>query len=359
MYGACYSSSSSSASSTGGSHRTSRSLYGSYGAPVGTITHASPFRYQVEEGDTLEIICQKTGTSAERICSLNSIVFGSSNNPKRVKLYAGQQLIVEDANQVSLPPPPDCIDNGWGQMHVVRAGDSIQGIASLYNTTEDVIRQDNRQYFPAGERGILFPGQLLHIRMMNGADTNDQVTSASQGASFSHYKSHQVTSQDTFDSICQQYQISFSRLLEINRGKFPIGQHATLKIGEELIVPDVEATKLHEKMKNIAEIKLTKQIHIVQQGETPEEIANRYHMTRDEIREWNRVYFPKGYRGEIQPGYKLVVKKNMSPRQREPENEQDFAQDSKEEEKKKLKNEYLPIDDDDDDDVRGRENHYK
>lgn len=292
----------------------------------------SPFRYEVQMGDTLASIAAKMSTTEARLCELNPMLapVGSSSKKKhlsRVKVYPGQQLVVEEARQVSLPPPPDFIDNGWGQMHLVRSGETLKTIAAQYNTSEELLRQDNRQHFPAGERGALIPGQLLHVRIVNTGDMEDVrdqhstdgdnsysdngagATYASSSATYSKYKTHLVEKKDTFEAICKTYTITYVRLLQINRGRYPVGARAELIVGEHLIVPDLYASQQEASRRNVAEVKLTKQIHVVEADETPESIAAKYRMTNEEMREFNRAYFPKGFRGEIREGYKLVVKR--------------------------------------------------
>uniref|UniRef100_A0AAV1U114 LysM domain-containing protein n=1 Tax=Peronospora matthiolae TaxID=2874970 RepID=A0AAV1U114_9STRA len=286
----------------------------------------SPFRYHVQPNDTLASIAHKTRTTEEALLVLNPLL---GRKKKHVKLYPGQQLILEEAHAVSLPPPPEYIDNGWGQMHLVRSGETLRGIAALYNTTEAILRQDNRRYFPTGERSLLCPGQLLHVRLMNTGEmeTNDsgngrdeaplelqnlseqEVTYDGSSAAFARYKTHAVTPTDTFTSICERYNIPYSHFLQINRGRYPVGRRAELVPGERVIVPDLLAAQQAASRRNIAEVKLTKQIHVVKPGDTPEGLSKLYGMTYDEMREYNRAYFPKGYSGEIRPGYKLVVKR--------------------------------------------------
>ncbi|CAI5743245.1 unnamed protein product [Peronospora destructor] len=127
----------------------------------------SPFRYNVQAGETLSSIADKMQMTETALLALNPLL---GCKQRHVKLYSGQQLVVEEARDVSLPPPPDCIDNGWGQMHLVRPGETLRDISALYNTTEEILRQDNRRYFPTGERSRLYPGQLLHVRHINTGD---------------------------------------------------------------------------------------------------------------------------------------------------------------------------------------------
>ncbi|CAH0481883.1 unnamed protein product [Peronospora belbahrii] len=284
----------------------------------------SSFRYHVQSGDTLSSIAHKTQTSEMNLLALNPLL--GHKKTTRVKLYSGQQLTIEQARDVSLPPLPNCIDNGWGQMHFVRAGETLRDIAILYNTREDILRQDNRHYFPTGERSQLYPGQLLHIRQIftgemekqdiverickdKAMDEQEEAIYTNTSALFARYRTHLVTCTDTFESICTKYSIPYSHFLQINRGRYPLGQRVELVVGERVIVPDLLASQQAASRRNVAEVKLTKQIHVVEPGDTPEELAKRYGMTDDEMREYNRAYFPKGYRGEIRPGYKLVVKR--------------------------------------------------
>lgn len=299
------------------------------GVPPPTVA-PSPFRYEVQEGDSLARIAAKLSTTEERLRELNPMLVPATASRKhRVKVYPGQQLVVEEARQVSLPPPPEVIDNGWGQMHLVRSGETLKSIAMQYNTTEELLRQDNRQFFPTGERGVLFPGQLLHVRIVNtggmedvrvtrdgsissssdSSDLSGATYTSTSAVAYTKYKTHVVEKKDSFESICKAYAITYAQLLQMNRGRYPVGARADLVVGERLIVPDLYASQQAASRRNVAEVKLTKQIHIVEVGETPESIAAKYRMTYEELREFNRAYFPKGYRGEIRVGYKLVVKR--------------------------------------------------
>jgi LysM repeat protein len=301
----------------------SLAMYGTWVNKKKTAEASPPFRYCVAKGDTLSSIAAKTKQSEKTIKELNPLIFCGKNTT----VYPGQELIVDEALAVSLPPPPEFIDYGWGQMHVVRAGDTVKSVAEEYNTTEKAIRSDNRQYFPHGERGIMFPGQMLHIRIINtiipDLNNNHRVDPCT--------KIHIVTKSDSFESICDMYNITQARLLLQNKVTFPVGMKPRLVPGQELIVgrhaPDpIDDENHHHDLdhphhymrRHIAEVELTKQIHVVVDGETPESIAEMYGMTMAEMREYNRAYFPRGYRGQILPHYKLVVKRRNTKRMPSP-----------------------------------------
>lgn len=261
------------------------------------------FRYIVEKGDTLQKIAQKTHRKVEDVFRLNADLFSGSKHPK---VYVGQALIIDDPGSLSLPPPPALIDEGWGQMHVAASGDTLESIAEAYNTTTDAIRSDNRQYFPVGERRSLYAGQILRIRQVNTVD-HAKVVSADKDK-IERYQTHTVVlPMDTLESIAEHYGMTVPELLEANRVQFPVGARLDLHNGMTLIVRQKEKKEQSGTMRNIAEVTLTKQIHQVQPGDTTESIAEQYNMTRDELREFNRAVFPKGYRGTIRPGMQLVV----------------------------------------------------
>jgi LysM repeat protein len=324
--------------------------------PGRALADPSPFRYEVRAGDTLESIADKLNTTEKKLLKLNPLLANNASSSRksshRIKVYPGQQLVVEEARQVSLPPPPETIDHGWGQMHVMRAGETLRDVATLYNTTEALLRQDNRKYFPAGERGAVFPGQMLLVRYVNigQLEPEEQVAVASSGSSstgsspasvsgvtglarqhttITKYKSHRITKSDTFASLCDEYSIDYATLLQINRGRFPVGARAELVVGEQLIVPDLAASQAEQSRRNVAEIKLTKQIHVVEDGETPHGLAERFRMTYDELREWNRASFPKGYRGEIRAGNKLVVRRLDDQEERRDRSDDESSDDER------------------------------
>ncbi|RHY01773.1 hypothetical protein DYB25_003348 [Aphanomyces astaci] len=274
-------------------------MYGTWGNKKKALDSTAPFRYFVVKGDTLSSIAIKTKQAEDKIREMNPMVFCSKN----ATVYPGQELIVDESLAVSLPPPPELIDHGWGQMHVVRSGDTVKTIAVEYNTTEEFIRSDNRQYFPQGERGILFPGQMLHIRVVNTQQSDELVLRPGDVV-------HVVTSNDTFESIAATYHTTRARILLKNKSAFPIGHKPRLTAGTTLIVG--HNAEIADRVKHVGEVKLTKQIHEVEYGETPESICELYGMTMDEMRDFNRAYFPKGYRGDIRPSFKLVVKRQDS-----------------------------------------------
>nr|CCA18017.1 conserved hypothetical protein [Albugo laibachii Nc14] len=283
--------------------------------------------YGTCESDTKSLsLCSASASSLTRVRDRYTLQCAYDSIPPNSSSKKTAEPTLKSPENLQLSPPSDCIDKGWGQMHLVRHGDTLESIAALYHTTTHLIRKANRQHFPLGERGNVCPGLLLHIFKI---DTKDQNASqidqkqihpidrpphsgtvplhALKGHSIQKYNSHEIKCGDTLESICADYKLTMIQLMEMNRGRFIKGQLLRLQEGQSVIVPDAEATERAYRYRHIGEVVLKKQIHVVEKGETAEDIARQYHMTIDQLRAFNRSYFPKGFRGNIFPGYNLVV----------------------------------------------------
>jgi hypothetical protein len=99
--------------------------------------------------------------------------------------------------------------------------------------------------------------------------------------------------------IRSQYKITYQRLLPLNPAMFPVGRRVRLVVNKQLIVPDSNVPEPDPNRFHVSKVVLTKQIHEVEKGETPQSIAALDNMTYDEQCEYNRAYFRLGFAGEI------------------------------------------------------------
>lgn len=252
--------------------------------------HSTQFHYIVKPGDTLESICKNTHITLDTLLKLNDLQAKS-------KVYTGMELVVDEPGSIDLPPMPCSIDKGWGYTHVVTSYDTLEGIALAYNTNVDLIRRDNREYFPIGERSELYKGMLLHIRL--GMSVADDVV----GGDVEEYV---VRGKDTIEKVLSKYDMNIRELIKYNKSIFPMGSKLCVRKGMTIHVKKKGARQ--DQRQNYAEVVLSKKIHLVEMGDTPQGLIEMYNMSMDEFREWNRCYFPKGYTGRIVPGNKVVVK---------------------------------------------------
>lgn len=131
-----------------------------------TPTFSAPFTYTVQDGDYLQLIVEKfnLGDNAiPLIMLLNPFnpETGTGIDPTTQIVIPGQVILLPYPGMplpTSTPVPPD-LRPGTLIDYVVQSGDSLAGIASLFNSTIDAISKQNNITNP----NQLFVGQLLKI----------------------------------------------------------------------------------------------------------------------------------------------------------------------------------------------------
>lgn len=93
--------------------------------------------YTVKEGDTLWSVASEYGMSAEMLQADNQLADS--------KLAVGQTLVIQEPLQT----------------HTVQRGDTLTGIADMYQTTPDALLRLNPVLHG---QGVLYPGQILTVR---------------------------------------------------------------------------------------------------------------------------------------------------------------------------------------------------
>jgi lysozyme len=120
-------------------------------APGTTVTTVTSYTaYTVRSGDTLSSIAQRFGTTPQAILSANAI-----GNPNLV--YVGQYLVIPRTKTTTVPAPRTT--RTTGRVYVVRLGDNLFGIASLYRRNAWDIARANGIL----DLNSIFVGQALII----------------------------------------------------------------------------------------------------------------------------------------------------------------------------------------------------
>lgn len=115
-----------------------------------TATFSTPFNYTVQEGDYLALIVEKYALDAdgvELILLLNpyNAETGIGINPRTQVIIPGQVILLPNPG-MQLPtatPIPSNLVRGTKVDYFVKAGDSLGGIAALFNSTIDDIIKEN------------------------------------------------------------------------------------------------------------------------------------------------------------------------------------------------------------------------
>ncbi|CAM9795380.1 unnamed protein product [Scytosiphon promiscuus] len=135
--------------------------------------------------------------------------------------------------------------------HIVRQGDSVEGLAEFYGVRADEVRLWNRKYFPVGEPGYLCPGQVLTLRCTgtlaqitdgHKEDDDQRVNypsarrrkSAGDGAR--KRMLYQVREGDSLKTICTRLRLKEGEVRGLNRGVFPVGEAGVVVPGQMLTV---------------------------------------------------------------------------------------------------------------------------
>ena len=134
-----------------------------------TATFSAPFTYTVQEGDYLALIVEKFNLGedgVELILLLNQPFADANGNsggidPAAQVIIPGQVILLPYPG-MPLPtatPIPANLVKGTKVEYFVKAGDSLGGIAALFNSTiDDIIKENN-----ITDPNALFVGQLLVI----------------------------------------------------------------------------------------------------------------------------------------------------------------------------------------------------
>jgi len=132
-----------------------------------TATRNAPYTYIVQEGDYLATIVEKENLGDDGVALillLNTYVGDAENfsiDPTTQIVYPGQEILLPPpgmALPTSTPIPPD-LPRGTILTYTIQAGDTLAGIAALFNSSVEEIIAKNELDDP----NAIFVGQQLDI----------------------------------------------------------------------------------------------------------------------------------------------------------------------------------------------------
>jgi LysM repeat protein len=133
-----------------------------------TTTPSAPFVYTIQEGDSLAAVVEKFALGEDGIpliLMLNpySEEAATGIDPTTQIVYPGQQIFIPNPDlqlPTSTPIPPN-LPRGTVVTYIVQSGDSLAGIAGLFNSTvEDIV-----EFNELPDANAIFIGQSLNIRV--------------------------------------------------------------------------------------------------------------------------------------------------------------------------------------------------
>jgi LysM repeat protein len=124
--------------------------------PTVTPTPSGPFEYTVQQGDNLGDIATRFGTDIPTLLALNPSI-----DPVKLIIYVGQKILVPPPNMLlptattvsTLVPPGTLIS------YTVMPGDSLDAIATRFNSTTAAIMKENN----LANANDIQAGQILKI----------------------------------------------------------------------------------------------------------------------------------------------------------------------------------------------------
>lgn len=136
-----------------------------------TPTFSSPFTYTVQSGDYIALIAEKFGLGDDGVAKILGLnPFGGINeqsgypigiDPATLNIVPGQVITIPNPGYqlpTATPIPPN-LPSGTKINYTVQSGDTLGGIAALYNSTVEEIMKENK----LTDANALQAGQVLSV----------------------------------------------------------------------------------------------------------------------------------------------------------------------------------------------------
>lgn len=279
-------------------------------------------KYTVQSGDSVWKISNDHGITMAQLIEWNNI--------KNNFVYPGQQLIVSNGGSSntgantgntsgSNSSNSSSSNTASGTKYTVKAGDSVWSVSNTYGITmAQLIQWNNIQ------NNFIYPGQQLTVSNSGstnsassntGSSANTNNSSSANTGSSSSQGTYTVKAGESVWSVANKNGITMNQLIEWNNIKnnfiYP-GQQLIVKGGNSVNTntgsttsaakpntPNTSATTSTSSSGNT--------MYTVKAGESVWSVANKHHITMDQLIEWNNIK-----NNFIYPGQQVIVKKGSS-----------------------------------------------
>ncbi|EGP5214901.1 LysM peptidoglycan-binding domain-containing protein [Enterococcus faecium] len=279
-------------------------------------------KYTVQSGDSVWKISNDHGITMAQLIEWNNI--------KNNFVYPGQQLIVSNGGSSntgantgntsgSNSSNSSSSNTASGTKYTVKAGDSVWSVSNKYGITMTQLIQWNNI-----QNNFIYPGQQLTVSNSGstnsassntGSSANTNNSSSANTGSSSSQGTYTVKAGESVWSVANKNGITMNQLIQWNNIKnnfiYP-GQQLIVKGGNSTNTntgsttsaakpntPNTSATTSTSSSGNT--------MYTVKAGESVWSVANKHHITMDQLIEWNNIK-----NNFIYPGQQVIVKKGSS-----------------------------------------------
>ena len=279
-------------------------------------------KYTVQSGDSVWKISNDHGITMAQLIEWNNI--------KNNFVYPGQQLIVSNGGSSntgantgntsgSNSSNSSSSNTASGTKYTVKAGDSVWSVSNKYGITMTQLIQWNNI-----QNNFIYPGQQLTVSNSGstnsassntGSSANTNNSSSANTGSSSSQGTYTVKAGESVWSVANKNGITMNQLIQWNNIKnnfiYP-GQQLIVKGGNSVNTntgsttsaakpntPNTSATTSTSSSGNT--------MYTVKAGESVWSVANKHHITMDQLIEWNNIK-----NNFIYPGQQVIVKKGSS-----------------------------------------------
>ncbi len=287
-----------------------------YVAPVSADAQV----YVVQKGDTLASIASMYGVSWRTLADYNQI-----SNPNA--LLVGQEIRIPGGVDASVAPAT--LDDS-GQLYVVKKGDTLSGIASMYDTSWKKLAEYNSLSNPnklvVGQKIRIpgFAGAVAPVDRLDAPKPTTQKTSEPSGRNpIAQGSSYVVQRGDSLSKIANRAGLTVEEIKATNAltsNRIIAGKSLSIpKKGEVSVTvlseptPEpvtIEVETAAPELAPIAELAPLAPAasapvyeHVLYPGETIEDVARQYGSSQEEIMLLNGITDPS----VVKPGTKLLV----------------------------------------------------
>ncbi|MFB3056891.1 MAG: LysM peptidoglycan-binding domain-containing protein, partial [Ignavibacteriaceae bacterium] len=241
-------------------------------------------RYRVRRGDAISKIAEMYGVKTRDIRRWNGLKSNKIIAGQTLKIFSNYRFTDENETKSSTT-------NSNVNYYKIKSGDTIGGIAELYNVRASDIRNWNDIY---GNK--IIAGKTLKIYSDSYTGKKDNTTTKTSSGSYTNYT---IKKGDNLGAIAERYGVSASDIRKwngISGNKIIAGNK--LKIYTNSTTQKNVTTTNTSKSDNYT-------YHRVKKGETISQIAEKYKVFISSIRSWNNLSSNK-----IIAGNTLKIKKS-------------------------------------------------